>query len=153
MVGFNIFSSLDVGSFPKGDTAPRNLVIPNTHSDEPSALASVGSSFLEAIPEVDEEAISKESKKRLIGHQFQSEMEIEETPSTISRNTDDGTSERDYDKNPTELYTFLQKRSWEEAISHIEKYPEEARIWPSMKHTLKSLRACISSSQKARIPS
>ena len=49
--------------------------------------------------------------------------------SLISRNTDDGVEERDYDENPTPLYTLLQERLWEDAITRVENYPHEARIW------------------------
>lgn len=37
--------------------------------------------------------------------------------------------ERDYDKNPTQLYTSLQSLKWEDVIKRIETNPEEAKIW------------------------
>ena len=159
MVGFNIFSSLTA----QGNTttvttennhnssannigeannpgSPRNLIIRPTGSDEPSALGSMSSSFLEVIPEGEEEGHSKESsfKKKANNNHTNSNSNHTTTchsprfsgaASMISRDTDNGMEERDYDQNPTKLYTMLQGREWEDAIDRIEKHPEEAKIW------------------------
>ncbi|KAL7565145.1 hypothetical protein ACA910_021524 [Epithemia clementina (nom. ined.)] len=41
----------------------------------------------------------------------------------------DSLLERDYDTEPTDLYSALQKKRWSEAITILEQAPEEARTW------------------------
>lgn len=131
MVGFNIFAPFAYTS----DSAPKNVVIRQNQSDEPSALGSANSSFLEPIIEGDEENTSKESSKDKKRSQDKTTPAMDTSGSggsrgsLISRDTDDGIDERDYDRNPTQLYTLLQGRSWEDAITRVEKYPHEVKIW------------------------
>lgn len=146
MVGFNIFPSLDLGRKSSealaspSSTSPRNLIIRETGSDEPSALASVSSSYLEAIPEEEEEEKSSEgsNEKQPVREKASSRYSTEVVHSidgTTSldvsrvRGSHDGEEERDYDENPTQLYTLLQSRAWAEAINRIETYPSETKIW------------------------
>eukprot|EP00977_Amphora_coffeiformis_P013409 scaffold3505_cov170-Amphora_coffeaeformis.AAC.6 len=108
---------------------PRDFVIRQNYSDEPSALASMGSSFLEPIIEGDEN--SKESSMRKKSQQnWPPAMNINlPGGSMVSQDTENGLEERDYDRNPTQLYILLQARSWEEAINRVDKFPHEAKVW------------------------
>lgn len=134
MVGFNIFQSLDLGRSSKPEvqqpiSSPRNLIIRQTNSDEPSALASVSSSYLEAIPEGEEEDKSHDSKEKHNGRGH-ADFDVDQ-----ARESKDDEYERDYDKSPTILYTLLQGRQWEDAINRIEARPGEAKIWIYRKET------------------
>ena len=125
---FDMFSS---GSPWSGtDSGPNDVVLGAQNYEEPSPLGSMGSaSFLQVIPEGDEEVskeTSKSSNKKRKTKKVRSPTEV---ALISSRDTDIALEERDFDKNPTILYGLLQGRAWEDAITRIDKCPAEARIW------------------------
>jgi hypothetical protein len=48
--------------------------------------------------------------------------------------------ERDFDKNPTELYLMIQRKQWIETVERAQNAHDEARIWISRKETDGSVR-------------
>jgi hypothetical protein len=50
------------------------------------------------------------------------------------------TKERDFDKNPTGLYSALQRKEWDVALACVQKAPHEAKVWISRKETDGRLR-------------
>lgn len=46
-----------------------------------------------------------------------------------SGSNSDSMPERDYDVNPTPLYSLLQSRSWEQVVDRIDAHPDECKSW------------------------
>mmetsp|Transcript_14762 Transcript_14762/g.23258 ORF Transcript_14762/g.23258 Transcript_14762/m.23258 type:complete len:749 (-) Transcript_14762:84-2330(-) len=57
----------------------------------------------------------------------------EEERNSEENAADEDPFERDFDKDPTLLYSLIHKKEWNEAIKHVQGNPEEARIWVSRK--------------------
>ena len=52
----------------------------------------------------------------------------------VNAKDDEGEEEeRDYEKNPTQLFVYIQQRAWGLALTHLQKCPDEAKIWVYLK--------------------
>ena len=71
----------------------------------------------------------EEPEKEVVAEAAPSTEEAAPAPAPTGYQPQNPEFERDFDEGPTELYTLIQMKIWDETIDRVKQFPKEARIW------------------------